>query len=257
MSLSIGSLMIKDSAMYVGEANHPKYGSVPVFGITASIATQHKERNVLIFPIPSDSTVSRNNIINTGTTAVLYGMVNTLDNSRGHIQLLPEIAYSIHFVSGAAQIEKELSEEGISDIVGLAGFSGLIGEFYPTCSMILCAFEGFEELKQFTLWIWYSPTKPEMFFLPTLVSNETVIEMNAEFPCDYWAMMSSSMMIGGAKLAKDEIPVDLMPYVPSKIVGRHITGWYKNGDTISSVENIGSGLSEGIHRRPLLGIWHG
>ena len=97
-----------------------------------------------------------------------------------------------------------------------------------------------------------------MLFLPTLASNGTVLEINAESPCDYWVIMSTSDMSGGTKFKHEDVyPIELAECLPTKIIGRHFKGWYKNADTITSVEAIQVGVADSIHRRPFIGIWHG
>lgn len=258
MSLSERPLTVNDKILYAGETNHLEHPEVHLFGFSAAVSSQQEGANIIILPVPSQNPLSEANIINLKSSVALTEMMNAVSGNSQKPSEFPPIVYKTLLISGASQISEGLVEHNIPQSEKMAAFAGFLGEFYPGYSMIVCIFDGSKELKQFTLWAQYTPLRPDMFFLPTLVGDGVRIDLDAESLCDYWAIMSTRNMSSGVKLMHtDASSVDFNTYLPQKIIGRHFKGWYKNADTISSVDDIAAGLSDSIHRRPFIGIWHG
>lgn len=256
MCLSVRPLIVANQAMYVGEASHPEYGDIHVFGLTALVAMKYVGSNILIFPVPCNEPLSKNNILISRSTSTLPAMVASLKaNSRTNIEAGVKTKWLL--ANSPGEITEVLESNVAIHVDNIEAFASFVGEFYPGCSVIMSVFDGSEEFQNFTLWAWYKPTKPEMLFLPTLTSMGTLVAIDGELPCDYWAIMSTLNMKGGAEIPHQEADLMLKDYLPKRIVGKRFTGWHKNADTVAATEAIQAGFSDGIHRRPFLGIQHG
>ncbi|RJR28213.1 hypothetical protein C4564_05935 [Candidatus Microgenomates bacterium] len=256
MCLSVRPLIVENQAMYVGEAFHSEYGNIHVFGLTASVAMKYEGSNILIFPVPCNQPLSKNNILVSRSTSTLRAMLATLKaNSRTDIEA--GVKTKCLLANSPGEITEVLESNVAIYVDNIEAFASFVGEFYPGCSVIMSVFDGSEEFRNFTLWTWYKPMKPEMLFLPTLTSMGTLVAINGELSCDYWAIMSTQNMKGGTEITHQETDLVLRDYLPKRVVGKHFTGWHKNADTVAATEAIQAGLSDGMHRRPFLGIQHG
>jgi len=248
--LSIKPILVTNEIMYVGEAIHPDQSIVHLFGYTASVKTTSEGLNVLAFPLPSDRVVCSDQVVDTKTHRPLLNLLSVYVDS--NVVGVP-LQYDCSLVSSSNEIG-----QGTVVIEGLSEFAALIGEFFPNHQLLVCSFDSFPAQRQFTIWVWYKPTRVEVLFLPTTVGTENLIDPKSEIQCDYWALMSTLTMTQGPEPSFSfDVPWNLMAYMPSHIVGRKFDGWHQNADTVSSVEGIRVALPDSIHRRPIWGLWHG
>lgn len=257
MCLSVQPLTVKDKVLYVGEANHPEFGTVHVFGMSASVAMMYEGENLIFFPTPCLNELNEGSIFKTRVSTALPNMVATITQALLPDSSLPTQGIQTLVANSAAEIMDVLESYTAIQIDNAEAYASFIGEFYPGCSVVICAFDGSIEFRNLTVWYWYRPSRPDMLFLPTLTSMATFVAIDSEVPCDYWAIMSTREMKGGTPVTNSKASSRDIPYLPTKIIGRHFTGWHKNADTVSASEAIQNGMSDGIHRRPFLGIQHG
>lgn len=256
MCLSVRPLLVENKILYTGEAHHPDHGYVHVFGLTASISMKNEGGNALIFPIPCKELLSEGNIIAFKQSSVFPNMMSALKRESLTELNVPRIEPHWMVANSPSAITEVLESNAVMHIDNLRAFASFIGEFYPGYSVIIGAFAGSQDLQHFTLWAWYKPAKPEVLFLPTLTSVGTLIDIDGEIPCDYWAIMSALDMHSRTLLIYQDVK-KLSSYLPQRIVGKHFSGWHKNADTMAATEAIKAGFSDGILRRPFLGIYHG
>lgn len=249
--LSLVAANYRNKVFYIGEAEHRVHGKIHVFGISFEISCNDSGNNFLVIPIPGTKLLLNDQIIEVGnstfSTCILEPVIGKDENK------LEQLDCSVALLSGTDQLKQKFSQFSEID-----SFSSLIGEFYPEYQFLTCQYSHFSGYRKFSVFTWYKPAKPDELFLPTLIGTASMIDFNKDIHIEYWALMSALKMSQGLKTINKISNTDSQSQLlPKFIVGKKFEGWYKNADTVSSVEGIEVGLSDAVRRRPFFGLWHG
>lgn len=250
--LSLKPVNVMNPIWYVGESHHTKHRLIHVFGISALLTCKHTGTNVIAFPIAGSGIPNSDQIIEIGGNILLEVMLKAADSS------VPDSAKCdpLNCVITIFPDSSAMSET-LQIVEGIPAFASTVGEFYPGYQIVTIRFEPFEKPHHLEILMWYKPARVDALFVPTVNGTCGEIDFNAEVYCDDWIFMSSMYLEKGIHLSYPNTDIYSRQYLPKNVIARHITGWYKNAETISSVEGIRAGMPDFIHRRPFWGVEHG
>jgi len=244
---------IEHELFYVGELTDETVGLTHIFGFSCEVTCLSKGKNILAIPLPSRDYESPTKVISNNAHRAFDGMLRSVSGIHRQKNVISQLDHEAVILPNAAELSRQFQSTN-----GISSFSRLLGEFYPGCQMFSLGFEPFEGKREISALMWYVPNKKRAFFLPTFVGNNESTNFDLELRCDYWAFFSTERMVSGVTPIYDEtLSSEMISYLPESVIGKRFEGWYKNADTVSSVEGIEIGLSDAIHRRPFWGLWHG
>ena len=108
------------------------------------------------------------------------------------------------------------------------------------------------------LW-WYDPLVPHTadknaFVHAPAIDCHTgaVPDLGAYVDVDHWVMYGSPYLRTNEQCPRveyrDQLPNDLAPYLPDRVIGKHFSGRMQNGDFIGVLQTLREGNVVGIER---------
>ncbi len=238
---------LSDTHLYLGEATkNGKYVHVMLYQNLA----ESFGPNCMILPIPSSVALSEENVMDTSSfknvlkdiskaskvtmRSLSFGKNMPASAGAAPVQVFEKGSYSVILAESAFQIPKALKSIKESKRPKLAfNLMGGLSKLYSKNTFLVACWEG--TIKPEPIMIWYEPTNPDEFFIPTMDAHDgNAPNLDARVDVDH------IISVGSADPTKtnaphkvkysDFIPKEISDLLPVSVFGTQIQKSMQNGD---------------------------
>lgn len=266
MCCSLRPAKLTNTILYAAEATHDGR-LVHVMGYQNRAANQSEGANAMLLPIPSDVSMSPDNMLDTTAakwvlkdyagairaahTRLSRGTKSALLGSYGdrRVQVFDKGSYSVALAENARDLVAALDylPVGRRPLANGEIFDAY-DRFYPNWKMALCSWSGIIEAEPL-LW-WYEPKDPSQLFMPALDAHDGhAPRVESTVGVDHTIVVGSATAPKGyAVHFRDTIPDTLKPFLATKVAGLEFESGtsLKNGDFRCKVANVHKGIIDRV-----------
>lgn len=244
MCISIAPADFKGTAILFGEKDHPTLGQIRTLAYANTVVNHAVGPNAMILHFPSSQRMTQENVVDTSNCPnILKDMIKAAQSSakspsfglssRSMVQVFEHDIYTV--VLGEANAIAEAlplvpSEKRPNLNKALFDY---YAQAFPGWQIALCCFNNKDGEKAKPMLWWYYPIDSNMFFAPGIDCHTGGIPQDAPVAVDHWMILASDWMpknYGYEVQYQDEIPSDVMAFLPKEVVGFEMKGMYANGD---------------------------
>lgn len=249
-----------------------------------------KGGNAMLLPIPAvKGTMTKSNILDTSKAKHILedmrravsappagrGMVvgGAARKSAAPVQVFEHDIYTIVLAQDANAIPAALSQVPQSKRPAMnKEIFDAYAKWYPGWTFALCCFDTKDEAKACPMLWWYKPVNAEELFFPALDAHDgRPPALDAEVEVDHALIASSNHMRGNAQTRAEStseptppiydmghpvtyydepMPASLKTILPARVIGKPLTGSYKNGDFVFAIKDVRKGDFRPIRKGP-------
>ncbi|HEY9871221.1 MAG TPA: hypothetical protein V6D08_18820 [Candidatus Obscuribacterales bacterium] len=169
--------------------------------------------------------------------------------------------YTIVIAADARAIGKALKSKAIPDDRRPALNQKMIDTYarwYPGWAISIWCFNNTDARRAKPALIAYDPTKqedPDIFFVPTLDAHDgNVPDLAAEVDVDHTIFVATRDMAEGyapsVYYSDSDMAAGIRQLLPARVMGKIVSGPYRNGDVIFHRKHLKQGLLEGLRALP-------
>jgi hypothetical protein len=238
-------------------------------------ATSAGSGNAMILPVPDD--VDNIEIIDTTSCPNFLKDIRSAltPRSRGplrrgatlgkgldsRVRIVEFDLYTIVIAADAKAIGNALKLKAIPDDRRPALNQKIIDAYarwYPGWAISIWCFNTTEAKRAKPALIAYDPTKqadPDVFFVPTLDAHDgNVPDLTAEVDVDHTIVVATSDMAEDSALpvyySDSDMAAGIRQLLPTQVMGKIVSGQYRNGDVIFHRKHLKQGLLKGLRALP-------
>jgi hypothetical protein len=252
MCVSFAKADFRGTTVLLNEVTRSPNGLVHVLGYQNTVVNYSDRPNAMLIHVPSNALMTPRNLFDTRScTYILDDMVKALEPPvarslgagtrggifapKGLVQVFDHDIYTVVMAQFAEDIPGVLGlvrEDRRPDLnVPIANF---YGRACPGYTFMLFCFNNRDARRAAPVVMWYNPLplRDGRFGLPGIDCHTGgVPDMTDKVGVDHWLIVGSDRMQGGEWVNyRDEIPQDIRPYLPERVMGLHLEMKMRNGD---------------------------
>lgn len=236
-------------------AMHPQHGEIMVIAYENTAENRHSGANAMLLHFPSRYHMSQENFVSTeGASNILADMRKAAtpitrggrlsgEITKGFVEIFKHGIYTVVLTDDASQIPNALHRVPVEKRPGLnQKLFDWYAKHYKGYGVALCCFNNRDAKQATPLMVWYTPQNPGLIELPAIDchTGETPY-VSSKVYVDHWLILSSYKMprrLGSDVNYQDNLPREIIPFLPSRVIGRKYQGYMANGDFAIETANL-------------------
>ncbi|MFD6493006.1 hypothetical protein [Streptomyces sp. NPDC060188] len=267
MCVSTGEADFSGTTLYGGRLRHPEHGLIHVLGYQNIVTNLATGPNAMVLHLPTYRMSPRNFLSAGSASDLLQCMVDAVKpvgagppadamdwmggNAAPEVQIFEHDVYTVLLAHTPAALPAALAQVPEHKRPALGEELWQFYERrYPGQALAVCCFDNEQAAQAKPLLMWYPPIDPDVLTLPALDCHTgDVPEPGAEVAVDHW------VLFGTDEAAEDwgsrvdyghDVPEDLRPFLPRRVMGEYFGGTLPNGDfAITHTDLLMSRITEG------------